>query len=138
MTYSSRFDWCLCAGITVTVGALMLGANYWVCGPVLLVLLLCAYPQSYRTGAGALVIREALSERRIPYAAITSVAPDGARVRLRFGRASQVWIAPADRRAFLADLASHTPHLVRCGGELVPRGRHVEYSFKPRRAYGIG
>ena len=138
MTYSSRFDWYLCAAIALTIGAVMLGANYWVCGPLLLVLLLCAYPQSYRTEAGELVIREALAERRIPYAAITSAAPEGGRVRLRFGLASQVWLAPADPRAFLADLASHTPHLVRCGGELVPRDRHVEYSFKTRRAYGIG
>jgi len=139
MTYSSRFDWCVCAGIVLTVTAVVLGASYWVCGPVLLVLLLCAYPKSYHTADGALVIHEPLAERRIPYRVIAAAVREGGRVRLRFGLDSQLWIAPCDAGAFLGDVAAHAPHLVRRGDELVLRDRHVEYSFtKPRRAYGVG
>ena len=139
MTYSSKLDWSICASILLVVAAVLLGANYWVCGPMLLVLLLGAYPKCYETTAAALVVHEALSRRRIPYAAITSAAPDQGRVRIRFGLASEIALAPADARAFLDDVAAHTPHLVRRGEGLVLRDRHIEYSFtKPRRAYGVG
>ena len=139
MTYSSRLDWYTCAGILLVIAAVLVGANYWVCGPVLLVLLLSAYPKSYETTAAALVVREPLATRQIPYGAITSAALDRGRVRICFGLASEIRIAPADVRAFLADVASHTPHLVRRGEDLVLRDRHMEYSFrKPRRVYGIG
>lgn len=139
MTYSSKLELSVCAGIVLVIAAVLLGASYWVCSPVLLVLLLCAYPKSYQTTAAVLVIHEALTRRQIPYAAITSAALERGRVRLRFGLASEISLAPADVRAFLADVACHTPHLVRRGDGLVLRDRHVEYSFtKPRRAYGIG
>jgi|SRR5579883_1834482 len=139
MTYSSKLELPVCAGILLVVAAVLVGANYWVCGPVLLVLLLSAYPKSYQTTTAALVVREPLSTRQIPYAAITSAAMHQGRIRIRFGLASEIAIAPADARAFLADVASHTPHLVHRGEELVLRDRHVEYSFtKPRRAYGVG
>jgi hypothetical protein len=139
MTYSSKLDWCVCAGILLVVAAVLLGANYWICGPVLLVLLLCAYPKSYQTTAAALLVHEPLATRQIPYSVITAAASERGCVRIRFGLASEIAVAPADARAFLADVASHTPHLVRRGEELVLRDRHVEYSFtKPRRAYGIG
>jgi hypothetical protein len=139
MTYSSKLDWSICASILLLVAAVLVGANYWVCGPVLLVLLLSAYPKCYETTAAALVVHEAIAKRQIPYAAITSAAPERGRVRIRFGLASEIALAPADARAFLADVASHTPHLVRRGDGLVLRDRHVEYSFtKPRRAYGVG
>jgi hypothetical protein len=139
MTYSSKLELPVCAGILLVVVAVLLGANYWICGPVLLVLLLSAYPKWYETTASALVVHEALLTRRIPYAAITAAAPAQGRLRIRFGLASEIALAPADARAFLADVASHTPHLVRRGDGLVLRDRHVEYSFaKPRRAYGVG
>lgn len=138
MTYSSKLELPVCAGILLVVAAVLLGANYWVCGPVLLVLLLCAYPKSYETTPLGLVIHEPLATRHIPYGAITSAAPHEGRLRLRFGLASELSIAPDDARAFLADVASHTPHLVRRGDALVLRDRHVEYSFtKPRRIYGV-
>jgi hypothetical protein len=139
MTYSSKLDPCVCAGILLVVAAVFVGATYWICAPVLLVLLLCAYPKSYRTGPLALVVHEPLATRQIPYAAITSAAPEDGRIRLRFGLASQLLLAPTDPHAFLADVAGHTPHLVRRGDQLLLRDRHVEYSFtKPRRAYGVG
>jgi hypothetical protein len=139
MTYTSKLDWSICASILLVIAAILIGANYWVCGPMLLVLLLSAYPKCYETTAVGLVVHEALTRRQIPYAAITSVAPDGGNVRIRFGLASEIALAPADVRAFLAGVASHTPHLVRRGDGLVLRDRHVEYSFtKPRRAYGVG
>jgi hypothetical protein len=139
MTYSSKLELSVCAGILLVFAALLVGANYWVCGPVLLVLLLSAYPKYYETTAAALVIREALATRQIPYAAITSAAPKRGRVVVRFGLASEIALAPDDARAFLEDVASHTPHLVRRGEGLVLRDRHIEYSFtKPRRAYGVG
>ena len=139
MTYSSKLELSVCAGILLVVAAVLLGANYWICGPVLLVLLLAAYPKSYETAPAALVVRDALATRQIPYAVITAAAPEHGRVRLRFGLASEIALAPADIRAFLADVASHTPHLVRRGEALVLRDRQVEYSFrKPRRVYGIG
>jgi hypothetical protein len=139
MTYSSKLELSVCAGILLVVAAVLLGANYWICSPVLLVLLLCAYPKSYETTAAALVVHEVLTNRQIPYAAITSAAAEHGRVRLRFGLASEIALSPADIRAFLKDVASHAPHLVQRGDGLVLRDRHVEYSFtKPRRAYGIG
>jgi hypothetical protein len=139
MTYSSKLDWSICVSILLVGTAVLLGANYWVCGPMLLVLLLGAYPKWYETTAAALVVHEALATRHIPYAAISSAAPAEGCVRIRFGLASEIALAPANARAFLEDVASHTPHLVRRGDGLVLRDRHVEYSFtKPRGAYGIG
>jgi hypothetical protein len=139
MTYSSKLELPVCAGILLVVAAVLIGANYWVCGPVLLVLLLSAYPKSYQTTAAALVVHEPLTRRQIPYAAITSASREHGRIRLRFGLASEMALAPADARAFLADVEAHAPHLVRRGEGLVLRDRHVEYSFtKPRRAYGVG
>jgi len=139
MTYSSKLELPVCAGILLVVTAVLLGASYWICGPVLLVLLLSAYPKWYETTAAGLVVHEPLATRQIPYAAITAAAPEGSGVRLRFGLASQMWLAPSDVRAFLTDMAGHAPHLVRRGDGLVLRDRHVEYSFrKPRRAFGVG
>lgn len=71
MTYRSRIDWCVVAGILLAVAAVGLGASYWIGGPVLLVLLLCAYPKTYETAGAGLVVRDALARRAIPWAAIT-------------------------------------------------------------------
>lgn len=134
MSYSSRLDWCVLAGIALAVAAVLLGANYWIAGPVLLILLLCAYPQSYETGERELMVRDVLARRVIPYATITSAEPDGGSVRIRFGLASELTISPADLTTFLADVERRTPHLVRSGSALVLRDRHVEYSFTQRRS----
>ncbi len=139
MTYRSRIDWCVVAGILLAVAAVVLGASYWIGGPVLLVLLLCAYPKSYETAAAGLVVRDALARRDIPYAAITYAGAERWGVRIRFGLASEMMVAPLDAAGFLGDVERHTPHLARRGRELVLRDRHIEYSFtKPRRAYGVG
>jgi hypothetical protein len=105
MTYSSKLELPVCAGILLVAASVLLGASYWICSPVLLVLLLCAYPKSYETAAAALVVHEALTKRQIPYAAITSAALERGQVRLRFGLASEISLAPAEVRAFLADVA---------------------------------
>jgi hypothetical protein len=139
MTYTSRIDWCVVASILLTVAAVGMGASYWIGGPVLLVLLLCAYPKSYKTAAASLVVRDALSWREIPYAVVTYAAKERWGVRIRFGLASEMVIVPANAEGLLADVEAHAPHLVRRNGKLVLRDRHIEYSFtKPRRVYGIG
>ena len=127
------------ASILLTVGAIAMGASYWIGGPVLLVLLLCAYPKSYKTSAAGLIVRDALSRRDIPYAAITYAAKEKWGVRIRFGLASELVIIPANADGLLTDVEGHAAHLVRRNGKLVLRDRHIEYSFtKPRRVYGIG
>lgn len=139
MTYTSRIDWCVVAGILLTVGAVALGASYWIGGPVLLVLLLCVYPKSYRITDRSLVVRDALSRHEIPYAAMTYAGTDRWGVRIRFGLVSEIILIPAQADAFLADIEAHTPHMARRGGSLMLRDRHIEYSYtKPRRAFGIG
>jgi hypothetical protein len=138
MSYSSRLDWCVLAGILLAVAAVLLGANYWIAGPVLFILLLCAYPQSYETGERALAVRDVLSRRQIPYATISSASLDGSRMRIRYGLASELVISPADPAALLADVEQHTPHLVRRGDALVLRDRHVEYSFGRSRSVLAG
>jgi hypothetical protein len=136
MSYSSRLDWCVLAGILLAVAAVLLGANYWIAGPVLFILLLCAYPQSYETGERALAVRDAVSRRQIPYATITSAALEGGRMRICYGLASELTIAPDKPAALLADVERRAPHLVRRGDALVLRDRHVEYSFsRPRSVF---
>ena len=121
MTHQAEFDWWMAAAIVFAVIVLLLGVNYWIAGPVLLVLLICAYPQSYKTTREGLLIRAGLWRRSIPYEAITFVGPVAAdRVRIQYGLASELRIAPADPRVFLADIARHTPHLIKRGYKLVP------------------
>jgi hypothetical protein len=120
MTHQAKMDWWLAAAIALAIVVLLLGVNYWIAGPVLLVLLICAYPQSYKTTREGLLICGGLWRRRIPYEAITfvgSIAED--RVRIQYGLASELRIAPADARVFLADMAKHTPHLIKRGYKLV-------------------
>jgi len=126
-------DWCVLAAIAVAIAALLLGVSYWLDGPVLLVLMLWAYPQSYETTGRGLSIREALTRRLVPYAAITLVAP-GPRgsLRIRHGAASEVRIAPADCKAFLADLEARAPHLTRYRKELVLRDRLITFGCGER------
>ena len=131
MTYQARIDWCPLLAVAAAVAAILLGANYWIGGPVLLVLLLCAYPQSYEMAAGGLTVRDALTRRLIRYAAITLVAPASrGRLRIRHGLGGAIILAPADPESFLADLAARAPHLTRRGRELVLRDRYVEYQLR--------
>ena len=120
MTHQAKVDWWMAAAIVLAIIVLLLGVNYWIAGPVLLVLLICAYPQSYKTTGQGLLICGGLWRRQIPYGAITfvgAIADD--RVRIQYGLASELRIAPADPRGFLADIAKHTPHLIKRGYKLV-------------------
>ncbi|MGA2269760.1 MAG: PH domain-containing protein [Bryobacteraceae bacterium] len=130
MTHQAKIDWWIAAAIVFAVIVLLVGVDYWIAGPVLLVLLICAYPQSYQTTADGLLIRGGLWRRLIPYEVITFVGPisddrgnlvlSTDPVRIQYGIASELRIAPADPRAFLADIARHTPHLIKRGYKLVP------------------
>ena len=128
MTHKSKVDVYVLAAIVLGVIVFLMG-DYWIAGPVLLVLFLCAYPQSYETTRYALVIRTALARQVIPYAAINFVGPiseEGAslvgnadRIRIEYGPAAEVLIEPADREAFLRDVAARAPHLIKRGRRLI-------------------
>jgi hypothetical protein len=122
MTHSSKVDVYILAAIVLAMIVFLLG-DYWIAGPILLTLFLCAYPQSYETTARALVIRLPLCRHVIPYSAISFVGPaaedsDAARVKIQYGPAAEIVIEPADREAFFRDLASRAPHLVKRGPRL--------------------
>ena len=120
MTHQAKMDWWMAAAIALAIIVLLLGVNYWIAGPVLLVLLICAYPHSYKTSREGLLIRGGLWRRSIPYEAITFVAPiSDDRVRIQYGIASELRIEPEDPRVFVADIAKHTPHLIKRGYKLV-------------------
>jgi hypothetical protein len=122
MTYHSRKDWLVYAGILVAAAALYLHVGYWIAGPVLLILVLCAYPQSYELVDGELIVNDSLTRRRIPYRAIASARRDGSDVRVVYGHGSELVISPADPQAFVDSLA-----------RLMPRDRYVEYTLGPTR-----
>jgi hypothetical protein len=113
MNHSATTNWWIVSAIAVSIVVLLLGANYWIVGPLLLNLMICAYPQTYETTEKGLVVRTALRRQLIPYEAITSIglASDRGRVRVRYGARSEVRIAPADTEAFFTDMAARTPHL---------------------------
>jgi hypothetical protein len=121
MTHSSKVNVYLLAAIVLAIVVFLLG-DYWIAGPVLLVLFLAAYPQSYETTERALVVRTALGKQIIPYRAIAYIGPvsDTGSIRIRFGLASEIRIVPAHPDAFLADMAPRMPHLVKRGQQLVP------------------
>lgn len=115
MTYDAKFDWWLAAMIAVAIALLVVGGNYWVGGPVLAVLLLSAYPQTYETTPTGLLVRAAFVRQLIPYRVMTFVGPAANLVRIRYGIKSELVITPADPEKFLADLSQRTPHLCRQG-----------------------
>jgi hypothetical protein len=125
MTHKSKPDWCVFAGIALAAAALFLHVEGWIAGPVLLILLLCAYPQSYELAAEELVIHDSLTRRRIPYHEIRGVRAEERGVRIRYGLGADVVIAPADAQSFVDAIAARTP-----------RDRYVEYTFpRARGAY---
>jgi len=124
MTHKSKPDWCVFAGIAIAATALLMHVAFWIAAPVLLILLLCAYPQSYELAARELVIHDSLTRRRIPYQQIRAARTEGDAVRIRYGLGSEIVIAPAQPRAFLEALAPRTP-----------KDRYVEYAFP--KAAGI-
>jgi len=124
MTHKSKVDVWIVSAILVAILVLAAGGNHWIAGPVLLVLMLCAWPQSFQTTPAGLLVRAGLVSRFVPYQLISFVGPAGAgawagQVAILYGPAGELLLAPADVDAFLADMSAHTPHLVRRGQELV-------------------
>jgi hypothetical protein len=136
MCHKSKIDWCAWIAIAVALVMLVVWADYWIAGPMLLILFLCAYPHSYETGPRELAVRDALTLRIIPYAAISSVEPCGERTRIDYGVHSSMVIHPADTGAFLSDMAVRCPHLARRGRQLVSRDVQLAYSFSSSRTIG--
>jgi hypothetical protein len=136
MTHSARIDWCVLAALALAIAATFWGVSAWITGPETLILMLCAYPQSYETDAAGVNVRDAVASRLIPYGAITQVAPTDSgswfpsRVRVQYGGSSDIYLAPADQDRFVADVERHAPHLVRQGTQLVLRDRHAEYKLE--------
>ncbi len=129
MTYSSKLDVYVLAAIGLGVIVFVMG-DYWIAGPVLLVLFLCAYPQSYETRPHGLVIHTALARHVIPYNAIRFIGPrvevapafavSADRILIDYGPGTaEVLIEPSEREAFLKDIAARTPHLIKRGPRLV-------------------
>jgi hypothetical protein len=119
MTYRSKLDVWIVAAILFGWAVLLAGADRWIVMPVLVILMMCAYPESYVTAPAGLVVRGVLSRRLVPYERISfvGVATGGVRVGCQPGW--EFTIAPAERDAFLADMAARAPHLLRCGQRLV-------------------
>jgi len=127
MTYQSKVDVYIIAAIALALFIFLLG-DYWIAGPILLVLVLCACPQRYETTQRGLVVRTVLAKMFIPYETISYVGPSEEegkfvmaphRVRIQYGLASEVLLSPVNPREFLADLAHRAPHLIRRGPRLV-------------------
>jgi hypothetical protein len=127
MTHNSKVDVYLVAAIVLGIVVFAMG-DYWIAGPILVVLFLCAYPQRYETTPRGLVIRAALSRHVIPYEAIHFIGPSseekglafsGEGVRILWGPAWELLILPADRAAFVRDIAARAPHLIRRGERLI-------------------
>ena len=129
MRHAAKIDPWIVVAVLVGTMAPLFSHVYWASGMVLGVLLAGAYPQSYETTNRGLRIRAGLTHRLVPYEAISFVGPatdgrasvalSGDRLKVQWGPASELLIAPADAKLFLADLAARAPHLSRQGEELV-------------------
>jgi hypothetical protein len=119
MIHRSKLEVWLFAAIFYVVAVLALWGDYWVGAPVLLILLILSFPHSYVLAPDALRVRAGIARWVIPYRAITFVRPRGERVSIRLGDHEEMLLAPADPRAFCADVAARATHLVPRGGELV-------------------
>lgn len=111
MTHDAKFDWWSMGAIAFGMLVVLAGGDYWIAGPVLLVLALCAYPQSYVTTSAGLLVRAGVMRRMTPYQSITFVEPvEADTVKLQYGQNSLL-LAPEDPDAFFRDLANRAPHL---------------------------
>jgi hypothetical protein len=127
MTHKSKVNVYILAAIVLAIVVFLLG-DYWIAGPILLILFLCAYPESYETKPHALVIRAAVSKHVIPYETISFIGPTAEEggfrlaaggLRIKYGPAWELLVSPADQAAFFRDIAARAPHLVRRGERLV-------------------
>jgi hypothetical protein len=119
MTYRAKVDVWLVAAILLAGVALVAGADRWIVAPMLVILTMCAYPESYRTAPAGLEICGVLSRRLVPYERIRFVGATSCGVRVDCRPGWEFVVAPAERDAFLADMADRAPHLMRCGERLV-------------------
>ena len=127
MRHAVQVNWGMVLIALAGVLAPVASGAYWASGVVLGVLLLGALPQSCETTPRGLLIRTGLTRRLVPYRALTLVSPcpdargslvlSTRRVRIEWG--SHARIVPADRRTFLAEIASRAPHLSQRGPDLV-------------------
>jgi hypothetical protein len=129
MNHKAKIDWWIPVALLMGVLAPLAGAGIWITIPLFLAVGICGFPQSYETTEGGLTIHAGLIRRFIPYEAITFIGPseEGSfsfalsldRVSIRYGPSAGLLIAPADYRAFLADMANRAPQLTRRGHDLV-------------------
>jgi hypothetical protein len=119
MTHRSKLEVWLLATIFYAVVVLALWGDYWVGAPVLLILLILSFPHSYVLAPEGLRVRAGITRWVIPYRAITVVRPRGERVAIRMGDDEEMVLAPADPRAFCADVAARARHLVPRGESLM-------------------
>ncbi len=129
MTHKAKIDWWIVAAFGIGILSPLIGCKLWITVPLFLGVGICGFPQCYLTTDENLVIHAGLIRKTIPYEAITFVGPsdEGSfafalsldRVAVRYGSNAGVLIAPADYRAFLADIAGRAPHLMRRGQDLV-------------------
>ena len=129
MRHAAKIDWWIVLAVLAGTLAPLPSHTYWATGMVLAILLVGGYPQYYETTPGGLLIRSGLFRRLVPYEAITFIGPatEGAasvalsrdRVKVAWGPASEILIAPADARTFFADVAVRAPHLLHRGPDLV-------------------
>ena len=120
MTHDAKYDWWIVAAIALDLLVLLVFGDFWIAAPVLLVLTICAYPQSYVTTPAGLLVRAGLVHRSIPYQAISFVGVDDStgKVTIEYGLNSQLSLMPVDPPGFLRDLAQRAPHLTRRGRRL--------------------
>ena len=130
MRHAAKIDaWIVVAILAGTV-APVLSHAYWASGFVLAILLIAVYPQFYKTTPTGLVIYAGLTRRFVPYETITFIGPSSNarssvalsmdRVKIQWGPASEILIAPEDADAFFADMAARAPHLSKRGRDLIP------------------
>jgi hypothetical protein len=119
MTHRSKLEVWLFATIFYAVVVLALWGDYWVGAPVLLILLILSFPHSYVLAPEGLRVRAGITRWVIPYRAITVVRPRGERVAIRMAGDEEMVLAPADPRAFCADVAARARHLVPRGESLM-------------------
>jgi hypothetical protein len=128
MQHKAKIDWWIAAVVTIAVILPASQDQYLVAPLPLLILLICCAPQSYLTTSEGLLIRSGLVRRFIPYGAITFIGPGSGpyslalsldQVRIQYGPASEIGIAPADPAKFLADIQTHAAHLCRRGRNLI-------------------
>jgi hypothetical protein len=116
MTHKSKLEVWLLAAILYVIAVLALGGDRWIGVPVLVCLLVMAYPHRYVLAPDALRVKAGMVRWTIPYRAITFVETMGNRISIRVGRDPELVLAPDDPAAFVEELSRYAPHLnvVRC------------------------